>query len=127
MKSKDKPIVDNAIKNLHEKNLKSLAKYIWLSKKGKKRDIDILTREIERIHMEQNNEVKAKVISDIDLNDDEKKEITTKMSGITNKKISAEYIIDNSIIGGVKIIFEGEVIDYSLKGRVDALRDKIRG
>lgn len=127
MKTKDKAVVDSVIDNLEKANLSDLASYIWLKNKGKTRDINKMVQEIERVYLEKNNAVKAVIVSQSELEDSEKQEIISKLETSTNKKISAEYKTDKSIIGGIKIIFASEVIDYSLKGRVDALRDKIRG
>lgn len=127
MKSKDKQTIDKVAKNLEPGKLKGLASFIWLENKGKKRDIDKMLKEIEGNYLAQNNEIKATIVSREELNVQQKQEINQKLKEKTNKKISGEYKIDESIIGGIKIILEGEVIDYSLKGRVDALRDKIRG
>lgn len=127
MKSKDKQTIDKIAKNLEPGKLKSLASFLWLENKGKKRDIDKMLKEIERNYLAKNNQIKATIVSSEVLNAQQKQEIDQKLKEKTNKKISAEYKIDESIIGGIKIILEGEVIDYSLKGRADALRDKIRG
>lgn len=127
MKSKDKQTIDKVSKNLEAGKLKSLASFIWLENKGKKRDIDKMLKQIERNYLDSNNEVKATIVSKEELSGPERQEIEQRLKDKTNKKISAEYEISESLIGGIKIIFEGEVIDYSLKGRVDALRDKIRG
>ena len=67
----------------------------------------------------------AKIISAVELSDDEKERIVNKITEVKNCSVCAEYVIDESIIGGIIIEIDGSVIDSSIKTRLSAVKEVI--
>ena len=44
----------------------------------------------------------------------------------TGSKINASTEIDESLIGGIKISYDDQVIDLSLKNKLEALKSQLR-
>ena len=64
----------------------------------------------------------AKIISAIELTNEEKKKLLDKLEKISKGKVNAEYEIDKSLIGGIIIELDGKVLDGSLKYRLDEIK-----
>ena len=73
-----------------------------------------------------NNIKRVKVISAIELNENYKNEITAKLSNKLQKNILAEWQINTNIIGGLVIHIDDNVIDTSIKNKLENL-SKIKG
>ncbi len=67
----------------------------------------------------------AKITSAIELSDDEKRALCSKLSGIIGKKVIPEYIIDESLLGVVVVNADGKVFDGSLKSRLKEIKEVI--
>lgn len=70
---------------------------------------------------EKNNVEKIKVISAINLSEERKKQIEDKLQTRLNKTIIADYETDKSIIAGLVIKIGDDVIDTSMKTKLDNL------
>ncbi len=68
------------------------------------------------------NIVRAKVISAIELEDNQKNVLKEKLCSKTGAKIEAEYETDSSILGGIIIKIKDTVIDLSIKKRIENLK-----
>lgn len=73
------------------------------------------------------NGVKSvKIVSAIELNEDYKNLIITKLSAKLKKNIHADWQINSDIIAGLVIYVDDHVIDTSIKNKLDSL-SKIKG
>ncbi len=70
---------------------------------------------------EINNLQRVLVTSAVELNDDMKQRITEKLQKRLSKNITAEWLIDKEIIGGLVIKINDDVIDSSLKNKLENL------
>ena len=77
---------------------------------------------MENIYLEKNNTAVAKVKTVVDLKDDEKKSLVLQLEKKYNKKILLEEEIDESIIGGVYVQVGNEVIDGTVKSKIDEMK-----
>ena len=82
-------------------------------------EIEILTKLVE----ETKNISDAKIISAVELSEDEKERIILKLEKESGKKIKAEYVVDKSIIGGIIIESDGKIIDGSLRYKLKDIKD----
>ena len=64
---------------------------------------------------------RVKVVSAINLSEERKKQIENKLQTRLNKSIIADYEIDKSIIAGLVIKIGDDVIDTSVKNKLDNL------
>lgn len=98
-----------------------------LCENGKARTLSGCIKEFGKFAMELSATAIAEVYSAAPLNDEQKKNICTKLGKVTGKSIEAVYIIDKSLIGGVKIEVEGKTFDGSIKHRLSEVKDVIIG
>lgn len=68
----------------------------------------------------------ARVTSAVALNDNEKRQLESKLRGLYGADIDIEYLVDQSILGGVIVRLGDKVIDGSVSGRLAALREKLK-
>lgn len=79
-------------------------------------------KEMEKIHLERNNTLLAEVKSVISLTEDEVKALTKKLEKKYNKKIILKQQIDSSLIGGVYIRVGDDVIDGTIRSKLDEMK-----
>lgn len=85
--------------------------------------IDIM-REFLNLRDNKEGILRTNIISAVELDDELKKEIETKLEANTKKKVISKYFIDPKIIGGFIIKLGDTVIDASLTHQLERLRKK---
>lgn len=89
-------------------------------------DILVLSAAVDefvQLYEDYMNFAKAVVTSAIELSDEQKDKIVSKLSSVTGKKIQAEYIIDESIMGGVTVMVDGKYYDGSVRKNLNNLKE----
>lgn len=86
--------------------------------------LEILEDFIIRIN-EYKGIVVAEVISAQELSDDQKERLISNLSKNLNKKITLKTIIDENVIGGLKIIVDGRIIDGTIQSQIKNIRNKL--
>lgn len=81
--------------------------------------------EMEKIHLERNNTLIANIKTVIPLTKDEKDTLKIKLSKKYDKKILLNEEIDESIIGGVYVRVGNDVIDGTVKSKLDEMKELI--
>lgn len=79
-------------------------------------------KEMEKIHLERNNTLLAEVKSVVQLTEDEVKRLVEKLENKYSKKILLKQEIDKSIIGGLFVRVGDDVIDGTVKSRLDDMK-----
>jgi F-type H+-transporting ATPase subunit delta len=79
-------------------------------------------KEMEKIHLERTNTLLAEVKTVIPLNETERENLREKLSNIYDKKIIFKEILDKKIIGGVYIRVGDDVIDGTLKSKLEEMK-----
>jgi F-type H+-transporting ATPase subunit delta len=79
-------------------------------------------KEMEKIHLERNNTLLVEVKTVIPLNDSERENLRRKLIDIYDKKIIFVEKIDKKIIGGVYIRVGDDVIDGTLKIKLEEMK-----
>lgn len=64
----------------------------------------------------------AEVISAVELTDDEKTALKSKLEDLCGHKIELDCSVDKSLIGGVRVTVDGRVIDGSVKQKLHELK-----
>ncbi len=67
----------------------------------------------------------AEVTSAVTLNDTELESIASRLSAMTNKKVIVKPTVDPSIIGGIVARIDDQLIDASVRGRLEALKKRL--
>jgi len=81
----------------------------------------------EQKRAEAEGRIEISVVSAYELDGDQSKRIAEAMAKRTGKKISVSSAIDKSLIGGMIIRAGDSVIDASLRGRLNKLRNELIG
>lgn len=78
--------------------------------------------QMEQIHLEKENKVIAEVKSVIELTEDQTLRLKEKLEKKYNKTVIIKQEIDKSIIGGLYVRVGNDVIDGSVKSRLEDMR-----
>lgn len=68
----------------------------------------------------------AQVISVLPLTTKELEQVRAQLTVLLGKPVLVKNIIQKDILGGLKIIIEGKIIDVSLAGQLGQLEDRFR-
>ncbi|OAA86711.1 MULTISPECIES: F0F1 ATP synthase subunit delta [Clostridium] len=93
-----------------------------LIEKGRILELEGKLKQMEKIYLEKNKTAIAKVKTVISLEDKEKEDLVHKLEKKYDKKILLQEEIDPSIIGGVCIEVDGEVIDGSIRSKLSEMK-----
>lgn len=78
--------------------------------------------EMEKIHLERKNTLEAIVKTVLPLSKDQKHKLRAKLSEMYDKNIMLREELDNSIIGGVYVRVGNNVIDGTIKSKLDEMK-----
>jgi len=115
------------IKDLFQNQLSTYTNnfiYIFL----KKNELEVLEsaqKYFEKLIKEKKNVIDAKVISAIPLTKEEEDQIKEKLASQTNKKINLNITVDPNILGGLVIQTRDQMVDASLLGKINNLRQNV--
>jgi len=113
-------IIDEVFKNqIHEKMVNFLK---VITNKNKFNEFEDIKTEFENKYNDVKNIKIVEVTSAIQLRDDQKTRVIEKLQAKLNKEIVANWKLDASIIGGLIIKIDDNVINSSLKNRLERLR-----
>lgn len=94
--------------------------------KGRTRHFQRIVREYGKLRNQEEGFVAGTVYSVEPLDSGQIDRLQKETSKIINRKVKLENKIDPSLIGGVKILADGRLIDASLKKRLESLGESIR-
>lgn len=78
--------------------------------------------QFEQINLEKKNIVIAQVKSVIEMTDEQTSTLKSKLEKMYNKTVIIKHEIDKSIIGGLYVRVGNDVIDGSIKSKLDDMR-----
>lgn len=81
--------------------------------------------EFRKMYLDFSNTVRAKVTSAVELNETEKAKVAEKLHLLTGQTAMIRYIIDPSIIGGIIIETDEQIIDGSVRRRLKEIKEVI--
>lgn len=79
--------------------------------------------EMEKIHLEKMNTLKAVVITAVPMLDEEKTVLKQNLEKKYNKKIIMTTEVDRSILGGVFVRVGNDVIDGTVKSKLEEMKE----
>ncbi|MCL2766301.1 MAG: F0F1 ATP synthase subunit delta [Peptococcaceae bacterium] len=82
--------------------------------------------EFVRLANKDRNIVQARIVSALELIDDEKRDIELLLTKITGQKVQSSFVVEPSLVGGVLVHIGDKVIDGSIKARLDTMRESLR-
>ena len=72
-----------------------------------------------------NNQMEVTVYTKYSLTKEQRKNLTNKLEKDFNKKIILTEIVDNTLTGGLKLVTNDLVYDYTIDGQLKELKDKL--
>ncbi len=106
-------ILDDIFKEDEKSYLLSLLKILT-----EKRKVGLLSEIFDRYENRYNKEkniLPIKVISAVELEEDQKQKLRQKMTNLTGKQVIITNKVDKSTIGGIRIEYDGYLIDASIQ------------
>ena len=67
----------------------------------------------------------AVIASSTPLDDGQKKAVVAKFEKELGKKLEAEFVVDPALMGGVKVTFDNYVLDGTVRGQLDRMKEKL--
>lgn len=98
-----------------------------LTEGGRIRLLDGCIGEFERLVMQLARRAPATVYTAAELTDEQKEALCRKLEARIGKGIDPVYVLDRSLIGGLKIEIEGKTYDGSVKHRLREVKEVMIG
>lgn len=118
-------IIDDVFTNKVDKKIIDFVKVIIEKKRFSQLDSIVLAyeKELDKI----NNVEHVEIISAIELNDNLKQQIIEKLQNKLQKNVIPNWNTDEDIIGGLVVKINDDIIDTSLKNKLENLSKNIKG
>jgi F-type H+-transporting ATPase subunit delta len=93
----------------------------------KRRDDMIHAIQIEFAELRRQHEgvTKAVIESSMELGEDQKNAIVAKIHSATGRRVEPEFRIDSTLMGGVKVTYDNYVLDGTVRGSLNRLRETL--
>ncbi|MCR8613332.1 MAG: ATP synthase F1 subunit delta [Mycoplasma sp.] len=116
-------VIKKVFKTKIEKNIYNFL-FLLIDKKRMQYIVDILNKSIEmfnkKLGIAEGIVYSAKPLKPTEFN-----QISKKAEAVFGKKIELENLIDESLIAGVKIIVNDEIVNVSMTGKIEQLRNEL--
>ena len=93
--------------------------------KGRTRHFEKILARLIRISMEEEGVSAGVLYSTQLLTNEQMKGFEAQTGKLLRKKVHLENQVDSSLLGGVKILIEGKIIDASFRKQLDSFRDAL--
>lgn len=98
---------------------------IYLSSEMVMGALEEIVKSITALYLEMKKTARAVVTSPVPVSKEYEAEIVKSLKQITGKDIDLEFVMDPSLLGGVRIKVGSTMYDSSIKGQLGLLRDKL--
>lgn len=122
--ARKKELIKNVFEGRVSKETESFL-YILVDK-GRLHNYGDILKEFDKLKNEAEGFGEGVVYSARLLNEEQLQKLEAETGKLLGKKIRLKNLIDESLIGGVKIITEGKIIDASIRNRLDRLYTEIK-
>jgi len=96
-----------------------------LLEKRRESEIETIHLEFDRLFRNHQKTILVRIESAFPLSEREQGLLIEKARKITECEVIAEFEVDSTLIGGVRLSYENIVLDGSLRGNLDKLRDNL--
>ncbi|MCW5936465.1 MAG: ATP synthase F1 subunit delta [Fimbriimonadaceae bacterium] len=93
--------------------------------KGREDSLDLVRYAFVELRREDEGVVRAVVTTTRDLSEEERRRIVDRLTRASGKTIEAEFEIDPSLIGGIRVAYASYVLEGSVKGALDRMRERL--
>ena len=98
-----------------------------LARNGRKAQLQPVVRAFRKLAAEHRGEATAEVISAHSLSDDQVEALRTKLKERAGREVAIEARADPEILGGLIVKLESQMIDASLKTKLNRLAQAMKG
>ncbi|MAR77594.1 MAG: hypothetical protein CMD43_01475 [Gammaproteobacteria bacterium] len=125
------PKIDNSDKikfivSFCDSKSKLFEKFIEVLLQSKKiYNLDSISHLFNEMVLEQGGVSVVQIETPFELSSQQKTELTKTLQKQFNQKIKIQEIINKNLLAGIKISTNNEVIDHSIKRRIDSMRESI--
>lgn len=84
-----------------------------------------IIKEYKNIILSDEGFVNGDLFTPIKLSDEKIKDVEQKVCKIFDRKIKLNQTIDKSLIAGIKVMVEGKMLDASIKGNLEKLKQEV--
>lgn len=96
-----------------------------LCENGHIRSFSLCKEEFEALLEFNQGKIEAKVYSAVELTEQQKTALCKKLSKLSGKDVFASYILDEDLIGGLRVEMDGNVYDGSISSSLNSVKDVI--
>ena len=96
-----------------------------LVSRGRASALPRVSEEFHRLLNDHRGIVMATVTSAVPLNDDESAAVRARVEEMAGAKVELETRVDSALIGGVTVQIRDQLLDASIRGRLERLRDQL--
>lgn len=97
-----------------------------LTEKGYARYFSDCRKAYEDRYNQDNGILPVLAVSAVALNEDQKTRLTEKLMQITGKKVTLTNRIDPACMGGVRLTYDGNQVDGTVKNRLDTISNMLK-
>lgn len=98
---------------------------ILLAERGRIELLPAAVGEFRRLFNEQSGVVTAVVTSAAELTDDELAAVRSRVEAMTGATVDLEVVVDEKLIGGLTVRIGDQLLDASVRGRLERLREQL--
>jgi F-type H+-transporting ATPase subunit delta len=99
----------------------------FLVEQGKARELTAIVDELVALAAERRRAAVAEVRTAVELTDEHRKNLAGALERATGRKVELRVIVDPSVIGGVVARIGDQVIDGSIRRRLELARERMSG
>lgn len=92
-----------------------------LTEKGYIRHFSACCKVYRQAYNQDQGILEVDAVSAIALNDGQKQRLTEKLAAITGKKIDLQCRVDSSVLGGIRLSYDGFQVDGTVQGRLEMM------
>ena len=98
-----------------------------LARNGRKQELKTIIRAYRRIAAAHRGEISADVVSAHPLNDDQIDALKARLKGRAGRDVTIDLAVDPHILGGIVIKLGSEMIDASIRTKLNRLASAMKG
>ena len=116
-------VIENGLKKTEDQLVIKFLKFLLL--KGHLKLIPLITKEYEQEILEKKGILEGKLRTSIPIEKTVKEHLLKSLEKLFRKKIELKEIVDPSLIGGGVVSVNNQLLDFSLKGKLDKLKEDL--
>ena len=97
-----------------------------LTEKGYIRQFESCCKEFRERYYQDQGILEVGVVSAVALTEDRKQKLTEKLGAITGKKIALICREDPTVLGGIRLNYDGMQVDGTVQGRLEAIGRQLK-